>query len=164
MKLQNYALMAEIVGAFGIVLSLVFVGIQIKDNSDILAAQAVFDLRESNSLMSRDLITDHEFSDVIKRGYDDYELLTDLEKWRFEFWVTEVLTHRMTAWKYAEEGLLDAEEIETWQNSTCQILALPSARMVWERQEETWIRADFRASVERNCSEGTWAVPPPFRQ
>jgi len=164
MRLQNYALMAEIVGAVGVVLSLIFVGIQLKGNSDILAAQAVFDLRESNSLMVRDLISDPEFSDVIYRGYDDYELLTDLEKWRFEFWVTEVLTHRMTAWKYAEEGLLDAEEIETWQTSTCSILALPSARMVWEKGDDTWIRADFRASVERNCSEANWNVPAPFRQ
>ena len=90
MKLQNYALIAEIVGAVGIVLSLVFVGIQIRDNSDILAAQAVFDLRESNSLMVRDLITDHEFSDVIRRGHVDYELLTDLDKWRYEIWVFEV--------------------------------------------------------------------------
>ena len=96
MKLRNYALMAEIVGAFGIVLSLVFVEIQIKDNSDILAAQAVFDLRESNSLMVRDLISDPEFSDVIYRGYYDYESLSELENWRFAFWVTEVLTHRMT--------------------------------------------------------------------
>jgi hypothetical protein len=163
MRLQNYALMAEIVGAVGVVLSLIFVGIQLKGNADILAAQAVFDLRESNSLMVRDLVSDPEFSDVIYRGYDDYELLTDLEKMRFEFWVTEVLTHRMTAWKYAEEGLLDAEEIETWQNSTCSLLALPSARMVWEKGD-TWIRADFRSSVERICSEATWSVPPPFRQ
>ena len=164
MKLKNYALMAEIVGAFGIVLSLVFVGIQIKDNSDILAAQAVFDLRESNSLMVRDLITDHEFSDVILRGHNDYELLTDHEKIRYAVWVNEVLTHRMTAWKYAEKGLLDAEEIESWQNHTCQFLALPGPRMIWERPEEAWIRADFRASVERNCSEGTSVVPTPFRQ
>jgi hypothetical protein len=162
MKLENYAQMAEIVGGISVVLSLIFVGVQLKGNADILEAQAVFDLRESNSLMARDLITNAELSEMIYRGYDDYESLSDFEKWRFEFWVIEVLTHRMTAWKYAVEGLLDSEEIETWQYSTCSFLALPSARLIWEKQD-TWLRADFRASVEQLCSITTVNVPSPFR-
>jgi hypothetical protein len=150
MNLKNYALMAEIVGGVGIVLSLVFVGFQIKGNSDLLAAQAVFDLRESNSLMSRDLVTNTELSELVYRGVNDYESLAGVERWRFDFWVVEVLTHRMTAWKYGQEGLLDPEEIETWQNSTCLYLAFPGVRKAWE-QEETWFRADYRAYVERSC-------------
>ena len=163
MKLKNYALMAEIVGAVGIVLSLVFVGIQIKDNSDILAAQSVFDLRESNSLMVRDLITNRDLLEVITRGHLDYESLTDEEIPRYTLWVGEVLTRRMTAWKYAEEGLLEAEEIEAWQNHTCQFLALPGPSRIWEKGG-AWVRADFRASVEQVCSEGTWDVPIPLRK
>ena len=164
MKLKNYALMAEIVGAVGVILSLVFVGIQVKDNSDILAAQAVFDLRESNSLMVRDLISNPELSEVIFRGHLDYESLTDAEIPRYDLWVGEVLTRRMTAWKYAEEGLLEAEEIRTWQASTCTILALPGVRTIWERGDDSWIRADFRVAVDRDCSEGTWDVPSYFRE
>ena len=127
MKLKNYALMAEIVGGVGIVLSLVFVGFQIKGNSDLLSAQAVFDLRESNSLMSRDLVTNPELSEIVYRGDIDYESLAGVERWRYDFWVVEVLTHRMTAWKYGQEGLLDPEEIETWQKSTCLYLACASS-------------------------------------
>ncbi len=151
MKLKNYALMAEIAGGVAVILSLVFVGFQIKGSSDLLAAQAVFDLRESNSLMSRDLVTNAELSEMAYRGYNDYASLDGVEKWRFDFWVVEVLTHRMTAWKYGEEGLLDPEEMETWQSSTCSYLAkYPGARKVWE-QDETWFRADFRAHVEQRC-------------
>ncbi len=94
MKLKNYALMAEIAGGVAVVLSLVFVGFQIKGSSDLLAAQAVFDLRESNSLMSRDLVTNAELSEMAYRGYNDYASLDGVEKWRFGFWVEEVLTQR----------------------------------------------------------------------
>ena len=151
MKLQKYAFLAEIVGAVGIVVSLVFVGFQLKGNSDLLAAQAVFDLRDSNSFMSRDMVTNPEFAEIVYRGnYDDDESLTAVEKWRFDFWVEEVLTHRMTAWKYAEEGLLDPEEIESWQSVTCAYVAIPGVRKVWDRGG-TWLRADFRVYVERSC-------------
>ena len=150
MKLEKYALLAEIVGGAGVIVSLVFVGLQLKGNSDLLAAEAVFDLRDSNSFMSRDMITDSEFAEIVYRGYSDYESLTDIEKWRFEFWVEEVLTHRMTAWKYAEEGLLDAEEVETWQRSTCAYLANPGVRQFWS-QDRTWLRVDFREYIDRLC-------------
>ena len=150
-KIRKAALVAEIVGGVGIVLSLVFVGVQLKGNADLLAAQAVFDLRESNSLMSRDLISDPELADMVYRGYSDRESLSDVEKWRFDFWVTEVLTHRMTAWKYAQEGLLDAQEVESWQASTCFFLTgYAGARIVWDQGSE-WLRADFRDHVEETC-------------
>ena len=163
MKLKNYALMAEIVGAAGVILSLVFVGIQIKGNSDILAAQVVFDLRESNSLMVRDLVTNPELGELVYRGHLDYESLTDEEIPRYTLWVGEVLTRRLTAWKYAEEGLLEAEEIEVWQNHTCQFLTLPGPSKVWS-QDGAWFRPDFRASVDQYCSKRTWDVPPALRK
>ena len=150
MKLKKWALIAEIVGAAGVILSLIFVGYQLKANSEILAAQAVFDLRESNSLMSRDMITNAQFAEMISRGYDDYDSLTDVERWRFDFWVEEVLTHRMTAWKFAQQGLIDVEEIDTWQTSTCALLSLPGARKVWA-QDRPWLRSDFREDIEQLC-------------
>ncbi len=150
-NLRKAALVAEIAGGAGVILSLVFVGFQVKDNADLLAAQAVFDLRESNSLMARDLIADPELADLIYRGYADRASLSDVEVWRFDFWVNEVLTHRMTAWKYAEEGLLDSEEIDSWESSTCFILSEhEGARIVWD-QGGSWIRSDFRRHIEETC-------------
>ena len=150
-NLRKAALVAEIVGGAGVILSLVFVGFQVKGNADLLAAQAVFDLRESNSLMARDLIADPELALLISRGYADRASLSDIETWRFDFWVTEVLTHRMTAWKYAEEELLDPEEIDSWETSTCSYLSrYEGARIVWD-QGGSWIRADFRRHVEETC-------------
>lgn len=162
MNVRKAALIAEIIGGIGVIVSLLFLAFQVKSNSAVLAAQAVLQLRESNSLMARDLITDDELADVVYRGYEDYEALSDFERWRFEFWVTEVLTHRMTAWKYAQQGLLDPEEVQTWQASTCGLLALPSARLVWDKHDP-WIRPDFRADVERVCSQIDAIVPAPFR-
>ena len=150
-NIRKAALVAEIVGGVGVVLSLIFVGVQLNENGNLLAAQAVFDLRESNSLMARTLISDAELADMVYRGYADRESLSEVEKWRFDFWVTEVLTHRMTAWKYAEEDLLDSDEIESWQSSTCFILTeYEGARIVWD-QGDTWLRADFRSYVEETC-------------
>jgi len=152
MNLKKYALMAEIIGAGGVIVSLLFVGVQIKGNSDLLAAQTVLDLRDSNSIMSRDMITNSEFAEIVYQGTNiGFEALDDMQKWRFEFWVEEVLTHRMTAWKYAEQGLLDPEEVETWQRSTCAYLENPGPRAVWE-QDRPWIRDDFREYVEQTCS------------
>ena len=149
-RIQETALIAEIVGGVAVILSLVFVGVQVRRNAAVLGAEAVFEGRDANSKMSRDMLTNPEFSDIVFRGHNDYTSLTDLEKMRYGFWVEEVLTHRMTAWNYAEQGLLDEEEVESWQSATCVFLQYPGARIVWD-QGEPWFRADFRAAVERIC-------------
>ena len=75
-RIEEVALIAEIVGGVGGILSLVFVGVQLRGNAAVLEARAVFELRESNSLMSRDLVSNTELSDMLYRGYNDYESLT----------------------------------------------------------------------------------------
>ena len=149
-RIQEAALVAEVVGALGVVLSLVFVGIQLKGNSTLLEAQAVFELRESNSLMSRDMIGNDVLAELVYRGHDDYDSLTDFERWRYRFWVDEVLTHRMTAWKYSDQELLDAAEMESWRDATCDFVVLPGPRRVWG-EGGPWLRTDFREYVERTC-------------
>lgn len=46
-KLQEYALIAEIIGGIGIIASLVFVGVQLEQNSDSLRAQTRSDVAKS---------------------------------------------------------------------------------------------------------------------
>jgi len=52
-KLQEYALLAEIFSALAIVISLIFVGIQIQQNSELSQVNAYQSIRQNiNSLMN----------------------------------------------------------------------------------------------------------------
>ena len=150
-RLQEYALIAEIVGGAAVVVSLVFVGIQLRANANVLEAQAVFDLREANGSLVRDLTGNRELSEVLYRGYNDYASLSDLERWRFGLWVNEVLRIRLLAWEYGQRGLLEEEEFESWQTVTCDYLsAYPGARAVWDAGG-AYLRSDFRRQVQERC-------------
>jgi hypothetical protein len=143
--------MAEIVGGAAVVVSLVFVGIQLRANANVLEAQAVFDLREANGSLVRDLTGNQELSEVLYRGYNDYSALSELERWRFGLWVNEVLRIRLLAWEYGQRGLLDEEEFESWQTVTCDYLdAYPGARAVWDNGG-AYLRGDFRRQVQERC-------------
>jgi hypothetical protein len=153
-RIQNAALVAEIVGGIGVILSLIFVGVQLRGNAALLEAQAVFDLREANGLLVRDLTANPELSELLYRGYQGRAALTEVENWRFNLWVNEVLRIRLIAWKYAEQGLLDVEEAESWRAVTCEYLqAYPGAREVWN-SGGPYLRSDFRDQVNEWCFPG----------
>jgi len=151
--IQKAALLAEVIGGIGVILSLIFVRIQLKGNSTVLEAQAVFDLREANGALVRDLVGNPELSGLMYRGYSDRNSLTEEERWRFDLWVNEVLRIRLMAWKYAEQGLLDAEEAGSWRDVTCEYLhSYLGARQVWEGGG-AYLRSDFRERVNTWCFE-----------
>src|SRR5688572_14785983 len=76
-RLQRAALLAEIVGGAAVVVSLIFVGVQLRENANVLEAQAVFDLREANGSLVRDLTGNPELSEMLFRGYNDYAALSE---------------------------------------------------------------------------------------
>jgi hypothetical protein len=150
-RLQRAALIAEIVGGTAVVISLMFVGVQIRENANVLAAQAVFDLREANGSLVRDLTGNQELSEMLFRGYNDYSALSEVERWRFGLWVNEVLRIRLMAWEYGERGLLDQNEFDSWRDATCDYLRAYSwARMVWD-SGGAYLRTDFRERVQERC-------------
>jgi len=82
-KLSDVAPVAEIVGALGIVMSLIFVGVQIRENTAAAraaASQAIFDSSRGFLL---DIALSDELSRIRRLGEADVSSLTPDEATRF---------------------------------------------------------------------------------
>lgn len=126
-KLQEYALIAEIIGGVAIVASLIFVGVQLKQNT--LATQG----NTRNELIAADLtVLLSPYStegNMYLRSPDD---ISELQVIEGVVYLTALLRTREFVWLQYRYGLLDAE---TWQAYLSGIRAnfnFPRARMYWE--------------------------------
>lgn len=155
MKIQQAALVAEIVGAVAVVISLLFVGVQLRSNARVMEAQAVFELRQSIAALQRDLTTNAELSSFLYRAYNDYSSLSAEERFRFDLWVGNVLNTYVGAWKHGTLGLVDDEDLRSWDMTLCRFLERPGARVVWDEGRRDLHRADFRQHVESVCGLGS---------
>jgi plasmid maintenance system killer protein len=108
MDLTYYANLAEILGTAAIVVSLIYVAVQIRQNTratKLTTAQNVsHDLRESIALIA----SSTEMAGIHIRGMQDIESLTPAEKHRFYIWLNHNFRMYEHAYYQNQEGALDA--------------------------------------------------------
>jgi|Laugresp1bdmlbsn_1035097.scaffolds.fasta_scaffold25906_1 hypothetical protein len=107
-KLQDIALLAEIVGAVAIVISLFFVGMQLKENTAAVQAnssQASFD---SSRQFLLGIALDEDLSRIRQTGSADPSSLTPLEYSRYSTVEYSNLIYYQSIWEQ-RKAILDDE-------------------------------------------------------
>ena len=114
-RLQKWAHVAEITGAMAVVLSLLYVGLQVSENTEAQQSEtemSLFTLGADWDAWYRDV----QFVAVVAKANDDIESLTKVERLQFEKHVLMGLN----LWAYAlssyERQHIDEEEWQSWNN------------------------------------------------
>ena len=130
-KLQDYALMAEIIGAIAVVVSLVYVGVGIRKNTEAVQvtnhqALVVMDMQKSASLR------DSEFASIYVLARDDYKKLTAVEKEQYQSFIADT----MNTWEFAyitySNGAMDETIWNGWDGFYRSELSTIPFRQFWE--------------------------------
>ena len=106
-RLQKYALVAEIIGAIAIVSSLLFVGIQIRQNSLISEVNAYQELIAQISLSNTLKIENPQFAALNQRFIAGGQPQSDSEYGQLESFLYMTYRHGDLAYRQYENGLID---------------------------------------------------------
>jgi hypothetical protein len=82
-KLQEYALLAEIIGAIGIVVSLLFVGVQVRQSNSIATTDAIKDGTQIWTVAYHEAFGTEESTAFFRKAINRCEDLSDDERGRF---------------------------------------------------------------------------------
>ena len=124
-KLQEYALIAEIISAIAIVLSLIFVGLQVKQGSEQTAANTeAIRSQVQQSLMKADqdlllFSASHPRTLKVDSLTEDNEENAELRAQRGLMFVAMLRT-REYYWRQYRQGLLDEDTCVSYVNAMCQ--------------------------------------------
>ena len=124
-KLQQYALIAEIISALAIVVSLIFVGLQVKQGSDTTAANTeAIRSQVQQSLMKADqdlllFVASHPRMQTVDSLTGENEENAELRTQR-ALWFVAMLRTREYYWLQYRQGLLDEDTYISYVNATCQ--------------------------------------------
>ena len=154
----------EIVGAAGVIVSLLYLASQVRSNSRQLrhsSAQAVLD--KLNGLIGQLAFTAGA-GDVWTRGLSGLDALNDDEELvRFSsmllqaFWTYEEVLH------YRRAGVI---EDWAWMHAKAPVehfMRTPGFQEWWQRRKD-WFGEDFQAFVDERMPERTGALVEDFRQ
>ena len=133
MNLQDLASIAEVVGGFAVLATLIYLAIEVRDNTRVLKATATNDTAliwaDWNTMMSQ-----HQDRVLFARSMDPKESLENFdptEQVTLDFLGRGLLQKWAAGFYQYEAGILDAEQWDNWISYCHSFLALPVWAAWW---------------------------------
>lgn len=119
-KLQEYALLAEILSATAVVASLIFVGFQVQQQSEETALNtraietaAYQDLISQIGLINTVVIENGDFADIRAKGFSGEDFDNPGERSRFTAYANLVVRHGDLAYRQYTQGLISENDLKS---------------------------------------------------
>ncbi len=138
---------AQILGGIGVIASIIYVGIQIRNNARALRAATYQQLTAAFTANLDVLFQNAEACSLVLRGADDFNSLDRLEKARYRFQLMAMLRRYANAWFQYKIGTLRDED---WQQICSHLEALfsvPGNAVAWQLIKNR-SPADFRKFID----------------
>jgi hypothetical protein len=120
-KVKNYDWkgIAELVGLFAVVLSLLLVAYELKQSTAVATAQAVFDTNTVHDQSYRARAQDPELDALIEKGHVEPDTLSERERSQFYAWIRADMNVIEAAWFYHDRGIIPQEDIDGFRDANC---------------------------------------------
>ena len=159
MSLEDWAAVAEIVGAIAIIATLIYLAIQVKQNTGAIQSSNAMVLHNNMSDLAREITRDRDLGNIIVRALAGTDELSPAEKmasygWFYTFLRTGELAHL----RY-RSGDLDKEY---WDASLVFFRAYwqtPGFRAYWANRKAAFT-PDFQSAVEEWINDTSDAITP----
>lgn len=150
-KLSDLAHYAEIIAAIAVVVSLLYVGRQVQDNTAAIKSATVQSVADSSDAALRDLAADEDLSKIRLIGDADYSALSELEAHRYRMFVRGQWIRMQNIYAQNQLGVLDDSFWSMYAKIICEIYAFEGVKATWSGNKPV-LDAGFVSFVE-SCAQ-----------
>jgi len=147
MNWEAIGAVGEILGALAVVISLIYLSVQIKQSNNLSKSNTRRDMVRSDQSQLYKII---DFPDIYDSFYK--EDITRAEKVRLHEWLVANMRNREFDWFQRKNGLIDVEVFESYRKITQIVLAPPRARRWWNVHRASF-DPDFATDVDELLTE-----------
>ncbi len=151
LKLKNWALIAEILSAVAVVLSLIFVGFEVRQNSRTQVQTATQAALRDFTSASRLFSANNEIACIYLRGNQDYESLSDVEKFRYSSHLLHNFRAVQEMHSLLQEGAIDFDAWRSLDSISRETLHRPGVQQ-WLSTRRQWFTDEFQVYLEEVTS------------
>jgi hypothetical protein len=140
---------AELLGALGVIISLVYLATQIRQNTQSVRMSSHHGIADQFTQTNLAAVHDPQLLDVIVRGSADAESLSDADRARFYAYIMAIFRTYEELFQLNRKGLADRELWEARQRSMRRWPARPGVRSWWASEWSEMFVDSFRSAIER---------------
>ena len=145
---------AELLGAIGVIVSLVYLAVQIRRNTRTQKRTNLGDIATELATTVRCTATDPELASLLLRGYADLDSLDPIERYRFDTFLYAFIANFERALFDAREGDYPEEMLVPMRATIAGSLGSDGGRVWWE-QRRNWFTTFGQQSIETILSDQT---------
>ena len=138
---QSY-FVAEIIGAITIIASLIYVGRQVQQNTEMMQVNASQSFVELYNTYTNNLASDSDVADFWTRGIKDFDSLNDIEQARFSALAGQCTRMFESTYIQFRHGALDIDVWEGFKLAIQDVMSQPGIRKWWAHRKH-WHSARF---------------------
>lgn len=150
MKPPTYQWLAQMFGGITVVLSLLLVAWEVRQNTLAVSAQAILELNNLANTTTILVLENDSLSDLLVKARTNPDSLSESERLQHLFYYYVQITGMEAAYSFYSKGIIAETDYSSWRNSTCDFVTSPHGRKVWEGQRTTFL-IEFQAYVEATC-------------
>ncbi len=119
--IETAANIADIAGGIAILVSLIYVGFQIRQSNNIAKAESVRAIQNSTFMDQFDMAN-------IGRGFNEFDSLDYSRKWEFHSYFLLLWAHWQMVLENGQLGLVSERYIDAWTDVVAQIVITPGVQ------------------------------------
>ena len=151
MTLLEWGALGELIGGIAIIVSLIYVGLQIKQNAYALKLSTAHDTIEVLSDLYLVPAQNSELADIFFRGLQDINALEGVDRLRFYGFLHKFFrTYENTHYQFTR-GALESEPFEGITKEFIFITLMPGGQVYWQ-ERKSWYSEEFQAYVDRELT------------
>lgn len=160
--LEQLSYLAEIVSGIAVVISLIYVGIQIKQNTNAVRSSTLQNITEAQINVHSLLAAHGDLADIVFNAAKGTGSETGMERFRFTSWMHTVVRSLENAYYQYQQGTLDKRNLDALCRQYGPILHAGFNKAYW--QERGFMYSDdFRRFIDEELLAielpADWRVP-----
>jgi len=146
--METFAFVAQLISTFSVIVSLVYLAFQIRENTRSVRRAAERDITRDLNDLGRYFIEMPDLAELYLKALAQPQELTAAERLRFERLLTHTVSSLQMAFEYHAAGQLGDETMQAYSQGVLQLLDNPAVMEWWEREGHVFSQR-FRKLVSR---------------
>jgi hypothetical protein len=157
MTIQDWGAIGEVVGAIGVILTLLYLATQIRQNTRQLRSEGHQGITDSYSATLGQLLADDALFKAIVRGCQDWDSITAFQQSQCHIFFHQHLMHFRVAFQLHDKGAIDDDVYRSVEDVHIRFMANPGNRVWWMMVGESLVEEKLARLINEKLAnvEGT---------
>ncbi len=154
LKLSELASIAEVIGAFAVVISLIYVGVQVNDSAGAVRSASANDANVALQNWYLQIGSDKQTSELFYEALTSEKALSDQKEFQFLMMFHGVFLAFQNSYILAEEGTIDVDLRDALTVAILGVKDTPGMRRYW-RQRKSYLHSEFADYIDQLLKQET---------